>query len=195
MVEILRKKIAIFCVLIYLQNKTNGPTGGIHYSMDKWTWQTYFLYLVPLMCQHVNKYLLLKIIKQQVFRDVNFILRPGATFFARGGIFLSVDILFLKASYGKKFKVKIVVAVGGSSWYTFLESVMSASDMFKSYSNQAINVFNKRFSRSDFAHIWKKYWLQVVSWQAYFAYLVPTRKQVLTFKNHKAASFSQIAVC
>ena len=37
MVEILRKKIAIFCVLIYLQKtKQNGPTGGIPYSVDKW---------------------------------------------------------------------------------------------------------------------------------------------------------------
>ena len=44
-----------------------------------------------------------------------------ATFFASGGIFLSVDILFLKACYGKKFEVKIVVAVGDS---TFLESVL-----------------------------------------------------------------------
>ena len=37
MVEILRKKIAILYILIYLQKtKTNGPTGGIPYSVDKW---------------------------------------------------------------------------------------------------------------------------------------------------------------
>ena len=37
------------------------------------------------------------------------------TLFSRGGIFLSVDILFLKACHGKKFEVIIAAAVGGSS--------------------------------------------------------------------------------
>jgi hypothetical protein len=49
-------------------------------------------------------------------------LRPGDDFFAQDGIFLSVHILLMKACYGKKFEIKIVVAVGGSSWYTFLEA-------------------------------------------------------------------------
>ena len=38
-----------------------------------------------------------------------------ATFFASGGIFLSVDILFLKACYGNFFGARMVDAVGGPS--------------------------------------------------------------------------------